>query len=688
MKSYIVFNGTKPQGESHIHRHRATPNGPVFHPMSNGAKTMYEAFHSACKQYSSSFSLGHRTVSASGAVGVYTFITYKQLQHRVNNFANGLAQLQLQPKTRVGLYSSNRGEWNIAEFACYNFSFIPVPLYDTLGAEAAAHIIAQAEVEVVVASEEKIESLQRIAQQNPQLKAIIVMTRLPYEKKTTATTGGTISSMSSSNSSLRAKIYSFVEIENLGASKPMVAHQPPTPKDVVTLCYTSGTTGVPKGAILTHEGLICNLTSIFLQGLDTAPGDVHISYLPLAHMFERSAFAMNLFHGSTTCYARGDPLLLLDDIVEARPTLFVGVPRLYNRLYDKVLATVEESGALKKWLFHTAYSSKQHQLLHSSKLTSPLFDRLVFSKIREKLGGRVRLFATGSAPISDNVMTFLRIAFSAPVIEGYGQTEATTGVTLTMPFDHSLANVGGPLMCNEVKLVDVPEMSYLSSDTRNGIPHPRGEVCSRGPNTFQGYYKDSEKTAEAVDKDGWLHSGDIGMWLPDGTLKIIDRKKNIFKLSQGEYIAPEKCEQVYMRCKLIAQIFVYGDSLQSCLVAVVVPDEETLVNWAKRTKQSSTHFAALCQSETVKQMIADEMTTVGETAKLAGFEQVKEFTLSHELWTVENDLLTPTMKLKRNVVQKKFQKEIDAMYAKLATSSSERQALQQKAGTTQIRSKL
>ncbi|NXK54924.1 ACSL1 ligase, partial [Chauna torquata] len=239
--------------------------------------------------------------------------------------------------------------------------------------------------------------------------------------------------------------------------------------------------------------------------------------------------------------------------------------------------------------------------------------------------------------------------------EGYGQTECTAGCSLSMPGDWTAGHVGAPMSCNIIKLVDVQEMNYLAAKGE-------GEVCVKGPNVFRGYLKDPEKTAEALDKDGWLHTGDIGKWLPNGTLKIIDRKKHIFKLAQGEYIAPEKIENVYLRSEALAQVFVHGESLQAFLIAVVVPDPETLRKWAKK-KGVEGSYEELCKNKDVKKHILEDMVKIGKEAGLKSFEQVKEIIMHTEMFSVENGLLTPTLKARRPELRKYFQSQINELYA-------------------------
>lgn len=259
-------------------------------------------------------------------------------------------------------------------------------------------------------------------------------------------------------------------------------------------------------------------------------------------------------------------------------------------------------------------------------------------------------------------MDFLRVCYSAPVVEGYGQTECSAASTVTLMEDvNAKSKVGVPLVCNEIKLVDVPDMNYTAKDIVDGVPCPRGEICFRGSNVFQGYYKMPEQTAEALEGE-WLHSGDIGMWLPDGQLKIIDRKKNIFKLAQGEYVAPEKLENIYHRNPFVAQIFIHGDSLESHVVAVIVPDEEAVKAWAAKENIKWEGLAKMVQRPELKATIKKELDQTAKTAKLQKFEMVREFHLTAEPFTQENDLLTPTFKLKRPQAHKKYKKEIDALY--------------------------
>ncbi|CAG8729535.1 3916_t:CDS:2, partial [Racocetra fulgida] len=464
---------------------------------------------------------------------------------------------------------------------------------------------------------------------------------------------------------LKVHAIDFKTIENDGKTHK-AEEVNPKPDDIATICYTSGTTGMPKGVVLTHKNLMSIVCSLMFLGekgkmIKITKDDVHISYLPLAHVYEKTSEATFIYAGAAIGFYQGDTLKLLDDIAELKPTIFISVPRLLNRVYDKVFASVKGKGKVAQWMFTTAYNSKKIAL-SKGQIDHWLWDKLVFSSVRERLGGRVKAILSAAAPISPDVMDFLKICFSANVFEGYGQTENAAALTITLYGDLSSGHVGPPQVCGDVKLVDVPEMNYTSKDK----PHPRGEICVKGHSVFKEYYKEPKKTNEVLDKDGWCHTGDIGMWDELGRLVIVDRVKNIFKLAQGEYIAPEKIENVYCKHELVAQAFVYGESLQTSLVAIIVPDRDALILWAKQNNLGEHSFEKLCELPETKKHILQTLVNHGKKNELKGFENVKNIHLTSESFSVENDLLTPTFKLKRHQAKIKFQKEIETLYSDIS----------------------
>ncbi|XP_046854706.1 long-chain-fatty-acid--CoA ligase 5-like isoform X2 [Xenia sp. Carnegie-2017] len=558
-------------------------------------------------------------------------------------------ELGYKPSTEMtfGIYAVNKLEWMLMDRACVMFSFVSVPLYESLGVEACIYIINHAELSLVVCDENKLPILLESFHQCPKLKHIIKIGDMTKDER-------------ENFKKLGINVKSFEDVMLMGHWNPWKM-SPAKPDDVYTICFTSGTTGQPKGVMLSNKNMISCLAATFIHfeknGYPVDSSFVHISYLPLPHMYERLVMMIICCAGGRGGFFRGDVKLLLDDIQLLRPTFFASVPRLLNRLYDKVISNIESSSGLKKCLFYKAFESKRADLKKGQISKNTLWDKIVFHKIQAILGGNVNVILTGAAPIDGKVLEFLRVVLGCLIFEGYGQTESTALVSLTNKLDLSPGHVGSPSACNYVKLVDVPEMDYFTSNNQ-------GEICVYGPNVFKGYLKNPEKTSEMLDDDGWLHTGDVGEWKQNGTLKIIGRKKCIFKLLQGEYISPDKIENVYIKCPFVAQAFVHGSSLKSFLVGIIVPDEEILTKWAKDNNINKC-FEELCQDTAVNYMILNDIISRGNEAKLTSFEQVKGIHLHSQLFTPDNGLLTPTLKSKRFTLAKRFNDEIGRLYEKL-----------------------
>nr|XP_023473506.1 long-chain-fatty-acid--CoA ligase 6 isoform X9 [Equus caballus] len=432
--------------------------------------------------------------------------------------------------------------------------------------------------------------------------------------------------------------------------------KPPKPSDLSIVCFTSGTTGNPKGAMLTHGNVVADFSG-FLKVTEKVifprQDDVLISFLPLAHMFERVIQSVVYCHGGRVGFFQGDIRLLSDDMKALCPTIFPVVPRLLNRMYDKIFCQADTP--VKRWFLEFAAKRKQAEVRSGIIRNDSIWDELFFNKIQASLGGCVRMIVTGAAPASPTVLGFLRAALGCQVYEGYGQTECTAGCTFTTPGDWTSGHVGAPLPCNHIKLVDIEELNYWTCKGE-------GEICVKGPNVFKGYLKDPDRTKEALDSDGWLHTGDIGKWLPAGTLKIIDRKKHIFKLAQGEYVAPEKIENIYIRSEPVAQIYVHGDSLKAFLVGIVVPDPEVMPSWAQKRGIEGT-YVELCTNRELKKAILEDMVSLGKEGGLHSFEQVKAIHIHSDMFSVQNGLLTPTLKAKRPELREYFKKQIEDLYS-------------------------
>ena len=431
---------------------------------------------------------------------------------------------------QLGLYMKNCMEWTLAEHSVYCIGGATVPLYDTLGPSTVEFILNQTDTPCVVCTRSELVHLCEAKKSGrcPSFRtAVLIDGVIPDAAKMAKDAG--------------LDVVSFAKVEAVGAQvvsskRSEHQHSPPSPKDIATFCYTSGTTGNPKGALLTHENLVSAVAAFQTRVFKGYPNDRHLSYLPLPHIFERVVQAQVLGAGASIGFYRGDPTLLVEDLQACRPTLLIAAPRVLNKIFDKIMNGMNAAGGMKKKIFDAALTAKTEGLRHGH-LKHGLYDIIIFNKIKKALGlDHVRMLASGSAPLSENVMTFFRCMLGVPVVEGYGQTEGAAAATVGSSDDMAtVGHTGGPLACNEIVLVDVPEMGYLHTDYshRSRPCRGRGEIWIRGPNVFQGYYKDEEKTRETINEEGWLMSGDIGLWTMQGQLSIIDRKKNIFKLAQG-----------------------------------------------------------------------------------------------------------------------------------------------------------
>uniref|UniRef100_A0A9L0JSZ9 Long-chain-fatty-acid--CoA ligase n=1 Tax=Equus asinus TaxID=9793 RepID=A0A9L0JSZ9_EQUAS len=566
------------------------------------ARTMYEVFRRGLSISGNGPCLGFRKPNQP-----YQWLSYQEVADRAEFLGSGLLQHNCKACTDqfIGVFAQNRPEWIIAELACYTYSMVVVPLYDTLGPGAIRYIINTADISTVIVDKPQkavllLEHVER--KETPGLKLIILME--PFEE-----------ALKDRGQECGVVIKSMQTIEDCGQQNHRVP-VPPKPSDLSIVCFTSGTTGNPKGAMLTHGNVVADFSG-FLK------------------------------------VTEGDIRLLSDDMKALCPTIFPVVPRLLNRMYDKIFCQADTP--VKRWFLEFAAKRKQAEVRSGIIRNDSIWDELFFNKIQASLGGCVRMIVTGAAPASPTVLGFLRAALGCQVYEGYGQTECTAGCTFTTPGDWTSGHVGAPLPCNHIKLIDIEELNYWTCKGE-------GEICVKGPNVFKGYLKDPDRTKEALDSDGWLHTGDIGKWLPAGTLKIIDRKKHIFKLAQGEYVAPEKIENIYIRSEPVAQIYVHGDSLKAFLVGIVVPDPEVMPSWAQKRGIEGT-YVELCTNRELKKAILEDMVSLGKEGGLHSFEQVKAIHIHSDMFSVQNGLLTPTLKAKRPELREYFKKQIEDLYS-------------------------
>ncbi|CAK9161682.1 unnamed protein product [Ilex paraguariensis] len=505
-----------------------------------GMESPWDFFSESVKRNPKNQMLGRRE-TIDGKVGPYTWLTYEEAYDATLRIGSAIRGRGVNPGDRCGIYGSNSPEWIMAMEACNSHSITYVPLYDTLGANAVEFIINHAEVSIAFV-------------QGSKLPAILTCLPRCISFLKTIVSFDKISSMQKKEAEeLGVACFSWEEFIQLGSSDDEL---PPKQKaQICTIMYTSGTTGEPKGVTITSGAFMAEVLSMDQLLFETdkvgSEEDIYFSFLPLAHIFDQIIETYCIYRGSSIGFWRGDVRYLIEDLIELKPTIFCGVPRVFDRIYTGIMDKISAGGALKKTLFQFAYNYKLSNLekgLQQDK-AAPLFDRLVFDKIKQGFGGRVRLILSGAAPLPRHVEEFLRVTCGGVLSQGYGLTESCGGCFTSIANVFSMTGtVGVPMTTIEARLESVPEMEYDALATI-----PRGEICLRGKTLFSSYHKRQDLTEDVL-VDGWFHTGDIGEWQPCGAMKIIDRKKNIFKLSQGEYVSVENIENTYSRCPLVTSV--------------------------------------------------------------------------------------------------------------------------------------
>lgn len=461
----------------------------------------------------------------------------------------------------IGIWSKNRWEWLVTHIANMYFKHTSIGFFDSMGFQAVDYILQQTELTCMFASSDYIA---KVCSMKKEGHAKSITSFVTFDPVTAAERALC--------EAVGVKIYDFQEVVDCGAENSDIQFDKCTERDCPIFSYTSGTTGDSKGVKLNHMNLFSSSRDI--QPLcPLTQEESYISYLPYPHSFEQCLLYLSIQRGCKIGFYQGDPLKLTEDCAILKPSLFASVPRIFNKIYDKITSIIGE------------YNGDPSQL----------------AKFKNLLGDKVRFMITGSAPIDPAVLNLLKVAFQCPIFEGYGLTENAAASAFTALEDPNTGHVGGPLNGMKYRLMDVTEMSYLHTDK----PYPRGELCMKGQSLFSGYYSRPDKTAEAFDAEGWFMTGDVAMVYPNGSVRIIDRSKNIFKLSQGEYIAPEKVEGVYVLSQFIAQNLIYGDSLRSCTVGIVVPDFDNAKKWATANGKLffKPHSLAIFQANLWKQKV-------------------------------------------------------------------------------------
>jgi long-chain acyl-CoA synthetase len=567
--------------------------------------------------------------------GRYQPISHRTILERVRRTALGLKALGVQRGDRVGILSPNRPEWAIADYGCLTAQLADVPIYPTLPAEQVAYILRDAgAVALFVSDVGQLEKIREIRSQLPALRHVIIFDAVR----------GTGADLTMAELEEKGKTAETPEAVARYRREALDVQ----PHELATLIYTSGTTGAPKGVMLTHDNLFSNVEAS-RQVLPFGPGETSLSFLPLSHIFERMAGHYLMFAvGASIAYAESNDTVPTN-LMEVRPSFVLSVPRLYEKFYARVLENALSGGALKKRIFFWArgVAERWSTKVLDGKSAGPVLgvqyriaQRLVFSKLRERMGGRLRVFVSGGAPLAPEINRFFYSA-GLMILEGYGLTETSPVIAVNTPEFFRIGTVGKPIAGTEVRIA------------------PDGEILARGPGIMKGYFNNPQATAEAIDAEGWFHTGDIGE-LRDGFLAITDRKKDIIVTAGGKNIAPQPIENSIKTNKYVSQAVMIGDK-RKYPVLLIVPNFDQLEKWAKRANILWADRAQLIAFPAVKAKVEREVTST--LSGLARFEMPKKIALIEHDFSIERGELTPTLKVKRRVIDRQYKSLIDSLYA-------------------------
>lgn len=568
--------------------------------------------------------------------GEWVKTTYGDAGKIVENLAFGLASVGINPGDNVAILSTNQSRWALSDYAITGLGAASVTVYPTLIAPQIKYIISNSDSKLIFTEDqEQTAKVMEFIDETPELKTVVVMNDDTSDDK---------------------RVIGFSDLMKTGADFKSQAgftfeerSKAIKPDDLLTLIYTSGTTGDPKGVMLTHKNLISNIVN-GRKAIKIDHTDVFLSFLPLSHSFERMVGHLTAFSANGIVYYAESIDTVAADMQDVHPTVVVAVPRFFEKVHGRVIDKVSNDPALRQKIFYWALGVGQKSAKYLTRGSKPtgflafkfsLADKLVFSKLKERVGGKLRFFVSGGAPLSKAIGEFFASA-NIPILEGYGLTETSPVITCNRTELFKFGTVGGTIDGVEVKIAD------------------DGEILCKGDNVMKGYYKNPEATAETIDKDGWFHTGDVGHLDDENYLVITDRIKNLIVTSGGKNIAPAQLENALILSKYIEQCLAIGDQ-RNFVSALIVPSQENLVAWAEENSLPSEDYATLIMHPQVMELFEAEVEQSMED--FARYEKIKKFVLLPELWTISGGEITPSLKVKRKVVIEKYAEQIEQIYS-------------------------
>lgn len=600
--------------------------------------TTYEIVKYRCQKHPERDCFGYRYKEGKRSVGGYIWLKNNEILTMVDNLASGIQHhYHLKKGSFVGIMSSNRYEWYVSQFALQRHGVVPVPLYSTLGKEAIDYIITTLGIKLVFCTFS--EAIVELHKSHPSISFICFDDDAKNQVDSTF------------------EWKSFTSVIKLGKEHPCEPELP-TMEDMFAVIFTSGTSGIPKGAVHTfksanHAAYVINTTHLF-QKKEALMNETFFSYLPSAHVLDQQITHCFVYSGARVGFISGGISTIMEDMKLCQPTFLVAVPRVLQKIYDGFVATISKAGCMTRLLFNIAFQSKLEAVKTNSK-TLIDWDSWVFSQIHDVLGGKMKYILNGGAPLTEDLYNWLRVCTGANVMQGYGLTESFGGCCCSIPLmtDMNDLNVGSVPPTVEIRLVSVPDMEYTVDDE-----YPTGEIQIRAPQIFSGYYQNEGATKEAFTDDHFFCTGDIGRICKDGSLCIIDRKKNLFKLAQGEYVPVESLENQYNTHPWISQCFVYGESSDVFVVGVIVLEQKEIPSICKVVGIDPTlsieEIYQQMNTVTIRKQLLKIIETYMRDLHIPGYQIIKNVYVEHEEFSTKNDLMTPSFKLKRHKLKKRY----------------------------------